>query len=254
MKPVTELIGQTCKLYKKHLGLLAGYTAWLLLPYAATVLVSLPTSNVFSEVFSFFFILIQGILALWLGTLIPSLVRELVNNKTKIPITDLQSRAWHLVPSVVFVAILESAVVLGGFIMLIIPAFIFWVWFAMAQLAVILDNKKGMEAMAWSREISRNKFWSLAWRLIAGPFVFLFVTALTTGLIITIMAVILGTSAEVILGLTPPLWAELISNVIETFSLPFFLIYYTLLYLDLSKPAPSTPSSPTPSEASAKEG
>lgn len=235
MESASELIKQSCKLYQKYFGLIAGYTAWLLLPYAGIVLFSIPKNNAFFEIFSFVFSITQGFLALWLGILIPLIIRELINNKTKNSFLDLQNKAWQLIPSVVFVAILGLAVVLGGLILLIIPAFIFWVWFAMAQFSVILENKKGLEAMAYSRELSRHKFWPLTWRLIAGPTFFSVILMLAISLLISIVAAIFGFSAESLLGPTPPLWAELISTVIETFSIPLFLIYYTLLYLDLTK-------------------
>jgi len=247
MESASKLIKQSCELYQKHFGLIIGYTAWLLLPYAGIVLFSLPKSNAFLEIFSFVFSIIQGFLALWLGILIPLLIRELINSKTKIPLLSLQNKAWQLISSVVFVAILETAVVLGGFILLIIPAFIFWVWFAMAQFSVILENKKGLEAMAYSRELSRHKFWPLTWRLIAGPAFFSVILMLAVGLLISVVAAIFGFSVESLLGPTPPLWAELISMVIETFSIPLFLIYYTLLYLDLTQiknPSSTTSSNP----------
>jgi len=235
MTSISELLGQSWQLYKKHFSLLVGYAAWLLLPYAGSILVSLPRPNVFFETLSFACLLVQGILAFWLGILIPLLVRELVKNKKSVPIIDLQNKAWQIIPSVVFVAILEAAVFLGGLILLIVPAFIFWVWFALAQFSVIFENKKGLAAMAWSRELARGRFWKLTGRLIAGPLVFGILAVFTSGLLIILFTVLSGASFDSLFSLTPPLWIDVISTVIETFSLPLFLIYFTLLYLDLTK-------------------
>ncbi len=241
MRPISELVGQSWLIYQKHFYLLIGYAAWPLLPYVGLVLVSLPQPNIFFEGLSSVCLLAQSFLALWVGIIIPLIIRELTEKKKKIMLPNLQNKAWQLMLSVVFVAILETAVLLGGFILLIIPAFIFWVWFAMAQLSVILDNKKGLSALIWSRELARGKFFALAWRLIAGPLFILAVIISLAGLITLSIAAINQTPISVVFGPTPPLWADLISTVIETFSIPLFLIYFTLLYLDLTKPTLEDP-------------
>jgi hypothetical protein len=251
MKPVSELLKQSLQIYKKYFGLLAGYAAWMLLPYAGIVLVSLPQDNTLLYVLSLFFSLAQSLLALWLGIFIPLVVRELVVDNKKIPFSILQNKAWQIIPSVVFVAILEAAVFLGGLILLIIPGLIFWVWFAMAQLTVVLSDKKGLEAMASSRELSRERFWQMAWRLVAGPSTIFIIIMLVTSILISVIAILTGISVDTLLGDNPPLWSEIIYTIIETFSMPIILVYFTLLYLDLATVLPPPQPSPT---AAVKEG
>jgi hypothetical protein len=165
---------------------------------------------------------------------IPLIARDLIKGQKKILLIDLQNRAWQLMLSVIFVAILESAVFLGGLILLIVPAIIFWVWFAMSQMAVIFDGQKGLSALVKSRELARGRFFALAWRLLAGP-LFLLITVISlSGLIIIGTAVLTGAPMEIVFGSSPPLWVDLISTVIETFFMPLFLVYFTLLYLDLN--------------------
>jgi len=232
--PISELLKKDVELYKNNFGLIAGYVAWLLLPYAGLVLFTLPKSNAFFETITFSCSIIQGVISLWLAVFIPMVIREIVLKKEKISLLTIQQQAWKILPSVVFVAILEMAVIFGGFIMLIIPGFIFWVWFALSQMTVILDGKKGLAALTHSRELSRGKFWPMAGRLIAGPLVFGTFAICLCGILIALFAVITGTSFDSLTGVTPPLWADIISTIIETFSLPFFLIYFTLLYIDLT--------------------
>lgn len=235
MITVAELLRKDIEIYKKHFGLIAGYISWLLLPYAGLVLVALPKSNNFLELLAFGCSVAQALLGLWLAVFIPLVVREIVLKKEKIALLLLQNQAWKILPSVLFVAILEGAVIIGGLIMLIAPAFIFWVWFALAQSAAILDEKKGVVALTWSRELARGKFWQLAGRLVAGPLVFGLIAVFIFGLLIFLFAALSGASFDSLTGATPPLWVDIISTVIETFSLPLFLIYFTLLYLDLTK-------------------
>ena len=245
MKTVSELLEQSLKIYKTFFSLLAGYAAWLLLPYAGIVLVSLIPNNNLIYTLSLFFTLIQSLLALWLGIFIPLLVREIVNDNKKIPFTVLQSKAWQIIPSVVFVAILELAVFLGGFILLVIPGLIFWVWFSMAQMAVTLGEKKGVAALTYSRELIRGQFWKFVWRLISGPFVVFITVMIITSALISIIAAATETPFASILNKTPPLWSEIIYTITETFSMPIILIYFTLLYLDLVTVLPPPQPSPT---------
>ena len=229
------LLDQSIDLYKKNFALLAGYMAWLLLPYATLVLFSLPTPSLLTSTLSSISLFSQALIGLWLGVLIPLVVNEVVLKKPKINLVILQNKAWSILPSVIFVAILELAVFLGGFILLIIPSLIFWVWFAMAQLAVTLDNKKGLAAMSWSRELVRGRFWETAWRILAGPFLISLTFNLAILILLIVLALIFQIPTSQIFSETPPLWADIISMVIQTFSLPIILIYYTLLYLNLSK-------------------
>jgi hypothetical protein len=237
MLAVAVLLKETVETYRKHFALLAGYAAWLLLPYAGLVLFSLPRSNRFLEILILACSVIQALLGLWLTAFIPLVAREIILKKEKISLLNLQNLAWKILPSLLFVAILEAAVILGGLIMLVVPAFIFWVWFALSQPSVIFDGKKGLAALTWSRELARGRFWPLAGRLLAGPILFGFGALAVSALLISLLAALTGTGLETLTSATPPLWADTISTIIEIFSLPLFLIYYTLLYLDLNPAA-----------------
>lgn len=68
--------------------------------------------------------------------------------------------------SYIWIAIIYDFIILGGYILLIVPGIMFSVWFSMAFYALILEDKKGMEAMIRSRELLRGKFWAVVWRFI----------------------------------------------------------------------------------------
>ncbi|MFH1253083.1 MAG: hypothetical protein V1664_02000 [Candidatus Uhrbacteria bacterium] len=235
MLALSELLTQSLELYKKHFKLLAGYAAWLLLPYAAMVLISLSTANnLFLDTLITLCNVAQGLVGLWLVILIPLLIRDLIKTE-KISITNQQTKVWQILPSVVFVALLEALVILGGFILLIVPGIIFWVWFSLSQMAAILDNKKGTAALSFSRELVRGKFWPVLWRLLIGPAAIVLTATVISGLIIMGLALITGSSFDTVFGPTPPLWADIIATVLETFVMPLVAVYMTLLYLDITK-------------------
>lgn len=65
-----------------------------------------------------------------------------------------------------WVAVIYNFVVLGGYILLVVPGILFGVWFSMAFYVLILENRKGVEALVRSRELLRGKFWAVVWRFI----------------------------------------------------------------------------------------
>lgn len=61
----------------------------------------------------------------------------------------------------VFILLLYALVVVGGIVLLIIPAILWSVWYGFAQL-IAIDQKVGVfEAFAKSRELTRGHFWIL---------------------------------------------------------------------------------------------
>lgn len=231
-----ELLNQSFALYKKNFKLLAGYAAWLLLPYVGIILFSLiPSTNPLLEALIIISNLAQGLIGLWLVIFIPQIIREAVLDKKTASAVDLTKKVWLLLPSVVFVAFLETVVILGGLILLLVPGIIFWVWFAWSQMAAILDDKKGLNALSFSRELVRGKFWPVFWRLLAGPLVIGLIIVSISSLIIMIFSPIAGASLNDIFGETPPLWADVVATIVETFIMPILVVYLTVTYLDLKK-------------------
>lgn len=221
-------------MYKQHPGLFLGYAAWLLLPYAGLVLLHM--SGVNSElgnVLASFFLFAQAFFMIWITLLFPLMVKELVDHK-KLQ-NPLQQKMWKLLPSAIFVALLETAVVLGGLLLLVIPGIVFAVWFMFALPSVLLDGTKGVQALTLSRALVRGRFWRVAWLGFGGPSVILLAYVLLTNLVIALFTLIGNVSTETLLALPPPLWVDIVTYVAEIFFLPWVLIYGTLLYLDVKE-------------------
>lgn len=66
--------------------------------------------------------------------------------------------------SYVWLAVLSSFIVLGGYFLLLVPGIIFSVWFGMAIYVLILEDRKGMEALLRSRHLVLGKFWKTVGR------------------------------------------------------------------------------------------
>jgi hypothetical protein len=234
MPSVIDLLRKSFLFYRTHFILFAGYAAWLLLLYAGIILVNLSgqPENIWIQITTTFFELLQFFLASWVAVIVILLTKELLIENKQISLLSIQETAWKYFPSVLFVSILQTTVIFGGIILFIIPAFIFSIWFSFTQMAVLLDNQKGIRALSFSRECVRGHFWSVAWRIFLGPAAILFAYACVINLLIALVAGITHTPIETWID-TPPIWMDVIASVTEIFLFPIFMIYTTYLYLAL---------------------
>ena len=58
----------------------------------------------------------------------------------------------HVVP-LLFVSLLSLLAIVGGMTLLILPGLLATVWFAFAQIATVLDGKRGMKALTYSKAL-----------------------------------------------------------------------------------------------------
>ena len=223
MLSVSDLLKKTWTLYREHIQILTGLIAWLLIPHVLILLLEMISSPVVEVVIG---ILMLGnfFLNLWITTTVLLLLPKIIKKQPYV-LKELFTQSLRILPSLLLVELLLMAVVLGGFILLLIPGLLFLVWFAFAQFAVLFENKRGIKALIASRELTRKRFWSIAWRLFGGPaLIFFFYLTLTAILTILFSGMLTFTLENV------PVWADVISSILELFFVPFFLIYSFLLY------------------------
>ncbi|HTY55522.1 MAG TPA: hypothetical protein VMB26_10000 [Candidatus Binataceae bacterium] len=75
-------------------------------------------------------------------------------------------RAIHLLPSFLWVAALQLLATVVGFVLLIVPGFLAFIWLYFAQYALVLDNQRGWAALLHSRELMRGRFFKVAIRVV----------------------------------------------------------------------------------------
>jgi hypothetical protein len=118
--------------------------------------------------------------------------------------------------SVILVSVLVGLAVVGGFILLIIPGIIFLVLFSVSIPVLIVENRRGREAMSRSWNLAKGHFWH--------AFGIIIVAGLITGAISGIIGAI-GGSAWVVR------W--IFTAIGTTITAPFSALVSVLLYLDL---------------------
>jgi len=92
----------------------------------------------------------------------------------KVDVRESMMVGVHKLFSFIWLVILITLVNLAGFILFIIPAIIFDVWFAFATNAFVVDGIKGRGALAASRALVVGRWWGVLARLVLpGAFIYL---------------------------------------------------------------------------------
>jgi hypothetical protein len=160
--------------------------------------------------------------------------KEKISNKTT-------ETALALFLPLLWVSILAGLATIGGFILLILPGIYLAVRFAFGQLAVIDAKKKGVEALKDSWALTKNRFWAVLGRELAGGVVFGALFLAVSWLAVWIVAKIAGAGAYEAMTATeetnPALAGTsiVINGMVQAAFIPLFYIFQVKLYKALIK-------------------
>ncbi len=213
------LLSWSARAYKTHVRLLAGYAAWLLLPYAAFVLVDLLPASPTTVALGFAIVLANLVLFLWITAFLLLAAKRIFEKQT-IDTTTLARHSLRVLAPLAWVAILTLLVTSGGFLLLIIPGILFSIWLWFAGCATVLDGKRGLEALSHSRHLYRGRFFKTGWSAFLGPGILL---------LAIFLAIVLAAAT------LSALWLGMVQALLCAFVLPFVILYTVALYETLKK-------------------
>lgn len=95
-----------------------------------------------------------------------SMLYAIINEKNKISIEEALVKGLKKLVPYTWLVILSVFIMLGGFILLVVPGIILFVWLYMADFVLIAENTRGMNALLKSTEYIRGYFWSVAGRVL----------------------------------------------------------------------------------------
>ncbi len=232
MPAVLALLQLTWRLYKENVSLLLGYSAWILVPYIFLIVVEIiPLPSGPETIIQTVLYLLQILLTVW-ATNAMIVVTFAVIRKKEIKLDVLGRRAWRLVPPVIVVVVLNALIILGGILLLIVPGLVFSIWYGFSGMEVVLHKKRGWQALAASQALVRGRFWPVAWRMVAGPVILLLGYVFIAAILVAIIALFTASPSASLME-QPAFWQEVIASILDTLTLPLFVIYSTLVYLDL---------------------
>jgi hypothetical protein len=118
--------------------------------------------------------------------------------------------------SVILVSLLVGLILLGGFILLIIPGIIFLVFLAVTIPALVVENKRGTDALGRS------------WNLVKGAFWHVLGTIVVAGIIVSVVSAIIGA-----IGGDNFVVSWIFTSIAQIITVPFSALVSVVLYLDL---------------------
>jgi hypothetical protein len=118
--------------------------------------------------------------------------------------------------SVILVSILVGLILLGGFILLIIPGIIFAVFLAVTIPALVVENKRGTDALGRSWNLVKGAFWHVLGTIV--------VAGIIAGLVSGIISAIGGDNFLV---------SWIFTSIGQIITVPFSALVSVVLYLDL---------------------
>jgi hypothetical protein len=168
---------------------------------------------------------------------------KLVQGKKVSERESLANGLHHLVPFL-WISILVGLTLVGGLVLLLVPFFVFFVWFRFSQNFVIIDDVRGTDAMRASKRLSSGRWWAVFGRIMfPGAFIYvltMFVTAvlyMAAGGMLGDAGMFFGTGTSVLDAAPIHLFiTTMIPQAVNAFlTLPLILAADVILWYDLKR-------------------
>ena len=141
-------------------------------------------------------------------------------SEKKLSIKEIFKVAWPLSLGFFIINLFLGIIVAGNILWLLIPGFVFALWFSFTPFVYIEEGVKGFDALLKSREYIRGRFWSLAGRNIAIFLIYI---------ILEVVLSILGNA------LKSPAATGILSGIVNLAVSPFLLAYTYTMYKDFKQ-------------------
>lgn len=216
----SRVLKESLKIYKNRLITLLGI--------AAIPLVIFLTGTILYYFFDLRILFIPFVLVRFFFQLlvIPAIIYNLREN---LGIKESYKNAIKILFSYIWISILTTVIIVGGYGLLIVPGIIFSVWFSLPAYVLIFEEKKGMNALLRSKHLIFGRWWGVFWRLLVLG-VISFIIIFIPFLFLTLITGVDGLLIELLI--------EWISYLIGILITPFSIIYLFLIYQNLKRIKP----------------
>jgi hypothetical protein len=224
-KSIAQLLKEGWRTYCSKIKILLGiiglpvgfsFLFWVLMYFLAGTFVK----------YSFWFSVIEAIsylgsLFLWLWA-IPSL---LYNLKENTGIKESYKKGLKILGPYIWVYFLSTIIIVGGFLLFIVPGILFSIWFSLAIFILIFEGRKGFDTLFRSKHLVGGKFWGVLVRFLVLSLI------IGLGLFLIFALIFFGIENRQIESQIN----KVIGYFIQLLVLPFFLIYTFLIYNNLKE-------------------
>ncbi len=250
---VSDIIDRSWELYRRQARQLLVFSLVLFIPDALVVALAdgampfLASRGLHQNLvlaLGLVFYLPLSVASIWISIALLKAVAAKLQGEGLQPRAALLAARPHIVP-VILATIAMLLLTMAGFIALIIPGIIVYVWFAFVLPLIVLDGEKWMPAFGKSRALVTGRFWPVLWRVLAPHLFWFLLGTVASGAATLLMNGAAGTwSIAVPPGAPAWVWtaSNLTDSLIRSIITPLFLTSMLLLYLSLKK-------EPTPAKA-----
>ncbi|MFZ2804203.1 MAG: hypothetical protein WA001_03195 [Patescibacteria group bacterium] len=183
-----------------------------------------------------------GILALslWVAVRTIQVVMQLEAGKKATYSKTTTIAAWKLVLPLVWVAILEILIIMGGLIVVIIPGIYLAVVLSFSTFFLVDEGERGLAALNKSRALVKGRFWPTLWRMFGGMFILGFGLLVLVEILFGLLSLLAGPHFIISLqaqDLDPMVQGtlSLFQAIIQAAVIPLIIGYQVKLYRALKK-------------------
>ena len=152
----------------------------------------------------------------------------------------LYDQAIGLVIPYLWIIIVIGLALIGGAVLFVIPALVLSIFLNFANYTLVVENRRGLDALIASWHYIEGRWWSVAWRTIFfGALVF--ILSLVVNFIIFLLSS--SVTAATIATYQPPLSGSIVADAWSAFIIvPASIIYFYHLFLNLKIVNPTPPN------------
>ncbi len=184
----------------------------------------------------------MSLLSLWFTISYIQALADMEEGRSLQTIKEYLKKTAHLILPVFGLSFLVGLIVLGGFILVIIPGIIFSIWFTFVAQARVLDQKKGISSLGFSRALVRGNWWGVFGRIVVGILVVLAIMAVYQSIVNIFSRFDVDTlTFQKLTAFSFVL--TVITAAVQAIVTPFASGIPTILYLDLKKSKPASEDS-----------
>lgn len=231
LKPLAYFLKTTWELYRSHVSLFLGYSAWMLVPMILTVLISATFGSRYTDITQPILFVIDLLVMVWVIVCIIQITPAVVAKK-RIDTQLMSAQAWKLSISFLLLGLLISLVTIVGFIILIIPGILFAIYATFCSQILVLEKTTIMGAIKQSFALVKGRFWSVAHRIILANIIWFLPYTVAMFLVIGILLIVNQGNIDLLLSGPTTLMEQVFTRAVDVLFLPIFLILSVLIYQD----------------------
>jgi len=234
MESVINLVKNTWGLYRSHVSLFIGYSAWMLIPMIFNVLLTITFGSDYTYITEPIVLTLDIIIITWV---VISLIQavSLIKSKKRIDPRKLSATSWKLAAPFLLLAILTAILTIVGLALLIVPGIIFTIYVTFASTILVLENAKIIDSIKKSFALVKNRFWTILHRLIIGNLIlilpYLFIMLVIAG---TLLIAHNG-DIDSLINSPATLIEQILVRIVDICLVPLFVIFGVLLYQNAKK-------------------